>query len=397
MKIVKILWFLAIPVLLYYGLYTGRREFFVLFFMLSVVPLYGFVLNVWTLMSFSFVQELSEPQAVKGSTPRLNIRIHNEKPFPLSTMQIQLQTVMLSDDYALRFDLPPQSGIAFSVPVHCGYRGVYAVGMTTMRFHDIFGLVKSTFDMRSLPYYRQRTLKIYPRQVLLPFLPACTVDAKHESLRALHKAEEGETFSDLRRFQPGDGLKRVHRVASARRRELLVKTYDIPMETTALIAIDATKIPAIGEEDALLLADLACECAGAVIRYSLQAGFAVHMLENDPRKPVLEGRGIQDFPQFYEALTVMDFESADSLLTRLEHAVYNMPQLRTVTLITARPVTELTPLLARLAREGCGVKVLALSRYREALGQNPVGMYGVGWAPIAVGDELETVLLQPVQ
>ena len=392
MKAMKILWICALPALLLGGLYTGRRELFLLFFMLAAVPLYGFLLNVWNLFSFSFVQELSENQVVKGATPSLNIQIHNEKWFPLTTMHMGVQTVMVSEKSVLRFDLPPQSSIVFRVPIHSGYRGVYPVGMTTMAFHDIFGLVHSRFDMRSLPYYRQRTLKIYPRQVILPFLPARTPDAKQESLRAFRRAEEGDSFAEVRQFQPGDSLKRLHRVASARRRELLIKTYDVPMETAVLVAVDTGLLSDGTEEDSLWLADLACECAGAIVRYSLQAGFAVHMLDNDFHRPVIEGRGLQDFPPFYEALATKPFVDKEPLAPRLEQEIRRLPHLRTVYVVTARPAADLLPLLAQLTREGCGVKVLALSRFREALGENPVGMYGIDWVPVAVGDELESIL-----
>lgn len=375
---------------LFAGRLTGRREFFLLFFLLVFVALYSLCLNLWTVFSFSFVQEVSEPVAVKGSVPRLKIGIYNDKPFPFTKMRIRVDTVMLSERNLLSFNLSPRSHIYFDLPLHCAYRGVYGVGMTALEVNDIFGLLKNRFDLRSLPYYRQRTVKIYPRLTALPYLPARQPDAKYAGRSAGRASEEGETYADLRKYRPGDPMKRVHRVASARRGELYVKTYDIPIETAAMIALDNRLGGETGEE-ALYLADLACECAAAVAYYCLRAGYVVDLVEAGPGRPAIKGRSRQDFPKLYDALAVMPFRVEGDLGAALERESRSARNLRAVYVISGRPAEEFADPLNRLSREGCAVRLIAVSAGGDAV-QDTSGLPGVRCISLSVGGSVEAAL-----
>lgn len=389
MKPLRICWYLITAGLFVAGRYTGRREFFLLFFIMLFVVAYSLALTLWTIFSFSYTQEVSQSAAIKGTTPRLRIGIFNDKPFPFTLMRIQVETVTRSEQYQLSFNLSPQSHIDFDIPLHCPYRGLYNVGMTRVEFNDIFGLVRIPFDMRSLSYYRQRLLKIYPRLVTLPYLPAQSFDAKFTPGGMQRVSEEGETFADLRRYRPGDPLKRVHKVASAKKRELYVRNYDIPMETAVLVAVDTAAIPSEGES-ALYLADLACECAAALSSYALRSDFMVELLEANPRRPILHGRGHGDFNALYDALALMPFDGRGNLPRQIEAATHSRQDIRAVYVITAGESAAFVPILSRLAREGLSVKLLELRESRERAGQSAIP--GVGVVRLRVGDELGLVL-----
>jgi len=372
------------------GLYTGRREFFLLFFIFLFVVLYALILNLWTALSFSFVQDLSLPKVVKGSMASLKIGIYNDKPFPFTLMKIRMETVMPDEAYELRFNLAPKSNIDLTVPIHCPYRGVYGVGMTKIEVNDIFGFVKTHFDMRNLHYYRQRAIKILPKLIELPYLPARNTDARYSSVSAFHLSEDGDSYSDLRRYRPGDPLKKVHKPISARHRELYVKNYDIPLENAVLVAIDAAM--EIGEgEPARYLADLACECVVALAAISMQSGFIVKLIGVDISRAMRHGRNKTQLPALCEALADLPFDGEGDLNNSLELASLGTEGLRAAYVISSAEPAAFAGALLRLQRDGCHVCCLKVSHTKDR-SDGDVAMQGISCITVTPGDDIQLIM-----
>lgn len=394
MKLFRFLFFFTGAALLFTARLTGRREFFLLFFVMLFVAVYALILNVWTVLSFSYVQELKEGAAVKGSSTELALGIYNDKPFPLTMMRVKIETAVPSEKTALRFNLSPRSRIAFHIPLHCAYRGVYNVGMTTIEVNDVFGLFHIRYDMRRLPYYRQRVLKIFPRLISLPFLPAGSRDAKFSSGTQGRLADSGEAYADLRQHRPGDSLKRVHWKASARRGELMIKNYDLPLETAALIAVDTSA--AYEGEDALRYADLACECAAAIAHHSLKAGYTVAVVDADPAHPPVDGGSQKAFSRLYEGLAVLPFGKGGDFCASVRGAARAQPGLRAVYALTPRQDDDLGRVLTELARAGCAVKCILLDPAGESPRPDPARMPGVTLRAITFGEDIARALEETV-
>ncbi|MDL2233771.1 DUF58 domain-containing protein [Ruminococcaceae bacterium OttesenSCG-928-L11] len=411
MKSLKLIWYTAMAALLVAGRITGRRELFLLLFFMGFVVLYSLALNAWTILSFSYVQEVSEPATVKGSAARLRLAIYNDKPFPFTLMQLRVETVSAAQPALLSFNLSPNSRISFDIPLHCVYRGVYPVGMTRLEVNDLFGLLRLSFDMRALSYYRQREIRIYPQLPSGGALRAQNTDSKFQG-GGLHRlSEEGEAFSDLRRYRPGDPLKRVHRTASVRRRELYVKIYDIPMETSALIVLDN----AIGMdgENALHLADVACECAAAVAHYSLRAGFTVALASSETTRQTVLCRSPREFPRLYDELAAAPFFDSQGrnvmFRDRFSHPsplrgrcdlpavltaeARSRQNLKAVTVISTAASPAIRDAISGLLREGCTVKYIlpTLSGSAKRPDLLPAAVEVI---PVAVGDNCALVLSQ---
>ncbi|MCL2056974.1 MAG: DUF58 domain-containing protein [Oscillospiraceae bacterium] len=372
------------------GLFTGRREFFLLFFIMLFCALYALALNIWTAFSFSYIQELSSASSVKGSALELKIGIYNDKPFPFTLMKIITETVVPDKNYELRFNLPPQSSINFTVPVTCPYRGIYEVGMTKLEINDIFGLICTRLDMRSLSYYRKRTVKVYPRLVELEYLPSRTADAKFSGKSALRVSEDGDSYSGLRRYRPGDKLVRVHKPVSARMRELYVKSYDVPLETSVLIAVDTAADIGTGEP-ARYLADTACECAAAIAAVCLRSGFSVEMAGADISRPFIRGQKTNSFPAIREALAVLPFDGKGDFGAALSLAASKAGGFRAAYVISAAPPDDFSGALMRLRREGCRVLFLRTAHTKDREGGSAVP--GVSCVGVTPGEDIR--LLQP--
>jgi len=395
MKYIKITWYILILSFLFAGLYTGRREFFLLFFILLFVLLYSLALNLWTLLSFSYIQNLSLPSVVKGSAVYLMIGIHNDKPFPFTLMRILVNTVTGDENYELYFTLSPKSNIDFNIPVHSPYRGVYDVGMTKIETNDIFGLVKTRFDMRKLSYYKQQSIKITPKLVELPYLPARNTDAKYSGGAFLRLSEEGDSFSDLRRYRPGDPLKKIHKPISVKYRKLYVKNYDIPLETAILVAIDPAMD--VGEgEGARYLADTACECVVAIAAISIQSGFAVEITGIDMSFSMKRGKHRELIPALCDTLAMLPFDKTGDLNRSLELAASGYDGYRAAYIISSSGSAPFSGALLRLQREGCRIYNVKVSHSKEQF-DNDTPVAGIISIPVTPKDDIRAVFTGEMQ
>lgn len=400
MKRLSVLWYTAMAVLFFAGRITGRRELFLLLLMMGFVALYALALNLWTFFAFSYVQEADNPIAIKGEETRLSVKIYNDKPFPFPLMKISVIPVAYSQRALLSFTLLPRSHISFSVPLACLYRGVYEIGMTRIEINDCFGLVKTTFNMLKLPYYRQNELKIFPRLTELPALPAHRRDARELGGPVSYGAESGEAYTALRPYLPGDPLKRIHRTASARSRKLLVKVYDVPLESSVLILLD-TATGASGES-ALYLGDLACECAADIAYYCLKTGN--HILFCGDARSVLVCDSPRDFERLYEHLATMRFETHCDTPGMVRRAMRQHPGPHMIYVITARRDEETAAVLKSLSANGHAVKMLMLNagRFDGTLNiSSPANLNahipGVQCVSLSVGDNVPDILSRAVE
>ncbi|MFV0401066.1 MAG: DUF58 domain-containing protein [Oscillospiraceae bacterium] len=388
MKSLRIGYFITMAALFFAARLTARREFYLLLFMMAAVLLCALILNLWTILSFSFVQELSENSAVKGANPTLRVGIYNDKPFPFTMIRIRVEIPIPSEEAELRFNLSVRSRINFEIPLYCAYRGVYEVGMTTVEVGDVFGLLSITYDMRRLPYYRQRVLKVYPRLVSLRFLPSLQRDAKAPGSSAVRLSESGEAYSELREYRPGDSMKRIHWSASARKGELFAKRYELSEESAALVALD-TRGGSYEGEELLRYADLACECAAAIAEYGARTGHPVELVVPDRPAPKAPER----FRELYERLATMPFGKDGDLADKIDETAARIPNLRTVYVIASRQEEALDAVLRKLAGEGCAVKCLFVgARGEKAF--DPSRLPGVRCASLVFGQEVAEVLAE---
>lgn len=310
MKALRILYYLLMPVFLVAGLYMGMRLWFILLLAQILLVLFIFALNQWTLRTFAYTQSLDVTEAVKGSETALHLSIRNEKPFPLSMMKVDVELAAPSENTQVSFSLLPFTGKEFDFKVAMPYRGVYPIGITTMRITDIFGLLPMGFDMRKLKYYRQPELTVYPRAETPDSLYADMADEKLFGERYLHASESGSSISGARAYRPGDPLKQIHWKKSAQHGELFVKQYEQPARENVAVFIDNCAHGEAGEA-ALAAADTVCEAAACITLHCLARNRSALLRALGDTKGVRQGEEAPDMADFEKVrrwLALLPFE-----------------------------------------------------------------------------------------
>ena len=297
MKVLRIIFYLLMPVFLVTGLYTGMRLWFILLIAQALLVLFIFALNQWTLRTFAYTQSLDDAVGVKGGETALHLSIRNEKPFPLSMMKVDVEMAAPSEATQVSFSLLPFTGKEFDFKVAMPYRGVYPIGITTMRITDIFGLLPMGFDMRKLRYYRQPELTVYPRAEAPESLYADMADEKLFGERYLRAAESGDSVTGARAYRPGDPLKQIHWKKSAQHGELYVRQYEQPARENVAILIDNCTHGGEGEV-ALAAADTVCEAAACITLHCLARHRSATLRALGDTQGVRQGEEAPDMADF---------------------------------------------------------------------------------------------------
>lgn len=287
------------------GLINGIREYYIILFVMLGMAGISAVLNLWTVLAFSYTQRCEVKRAVKGERVALHLAIFNDKPFPFAAMRVHVRAVSPADDADIVLSLPPGRSAEWDLSLPAPYRGFFSVGMSVVEITDVFGILPMRFDMRRLSYYRSPELLVYPRLVALPPVSAPRSDEKLTGDMGLAAAHSGESFSSARRYIPGDPEKRIHWKQSLRQRKLYTRQYDRPADTSLIIFMDTRTLPA--GEDGLKLADLVCECACAVAYQHISAGRHVTLRA---ARGSITGQSLHDFERMYDWLARLPFDAA---------------------------------------------------------------------------------------
>ena len=318
------------------GLTTGLWMFYFVFTILSMLVILALILNAWTFFTFSYRQSLSSPTATRGDKIDFRLHINNNKPFPYTITRLVINTPSSDCHEQSMITLNPYSYTCFDVHIDCKHRGVYEVGMSDLVITDFFGLLHMRFDLNKLSLYRPVQLVIYPR--LLPLFSSLPKSVHHgtkyEDVGTQRPVDEGENFYDTRQYRMGDPFKRIHRVVSARRKQLHVKRYDTSMEPSVLIAIDTGANDSSIDEQ-LRCSDIACECTVALAYHFLHIGYTVALLSSH-EAPILECTNIQDFSKIYDCLATIKFGESSDICASLSYALERRNQLSIVFVISSR-------------------------------------------------------------
>ncbi len=331
------------------GLYSGLRIYFIVFSTQVFAVVAVILINLWTIYVITYKQELGKKVCVKGEETVLHLDIRNERPVPLSLIEVHVDVVSLRENINLVFSLAPRSGREFDIPITTPYRGKFLVGMTKVKITDIFGLTTLRIDMRRRPYYRMQEILVLPKAETNGAVSAEMADAKLFRNAYLKQSEHGDSVSSARLFREGDELKRVHWKKSAQQGALFIKQYEQPEREQALILID-TSAHGLSGENALIYADTVCECAASIALHNLLRGRVVQVLSGDALGPPAAYGLIADMEKLQRQLALLTFER-NALLNALKKVSVSTESARALFVLTREATPLLTDALERALME----------------------------------------------
>ncbi|NLC32153.1 MAG: DUF58 domain-containing protein [Clostridiales bacterium] len=253
------------------ALSLGGRIFYMASWALILMIAYSLLSLLAASRMIILSQETPESKLMRGSSSKLLINIRNKSLLPIGPLQIQLDIPGGETKISLDAGFLRQKTVAF--PFFLPHIGVIPVGAKQIFLQDIFRL----FLIKKYRMQQPLNVVVLPR----PFDVDKLQSAHMDDGRALpnQTTEDITAPDDVRNYRPGDPLKRIHWKLSSRKRELLVRRFELPAPPDTLVLMDCSD-PVGFEEipDGLnRLKDTLAETALAVAKMQMEGGNPVRL------------------------------------------------------------------------------------------------------------------------
>ncbi|MBR1820539.1 MAG: DUF58 domain-containing protein [Clostridia bacterium] len=337
------------------GLSTGTRLYYLIFLALLAMLLLGAASALWTLLTLKFDIKGVRTRVNRGERMMTVFTVRHSCLLPVSAIRIHLNVPSAyAPTQEVNVSCPPFVERTFRQVIQCPHRGVYEAGVTRISVEDVFGLVR----LRRSPDTRLVRLEVLPRVTDVEPLQLNTIDQGPE-FRS-RAAEDNASPSDVRAWQDGDELKKVHWKLSLRKRELMVRTYEESARPDTLIIPDLAEITALRDQQ-LTLEDCICEASLSAAQAQLRAGYPVRMPLVGARPREIDGQFPADIPAFSEAMLRVKFDSPYGYEQVLTLMLARFQRTGGAVLVTARLTTRIADMALRMQRSGVATKLIWVS------------------------------------
>ena len=315
--------------LLTVSLCTGSQLFLLLSILILLIAMSSILAVFWASATLEAEGELSVETVHRGEDVTLSLRIRHRGILPVAPLRLELSDPAGSMDREIRLKNAPHRLQSLKLPFSASHVGVFSVGLRACAVEDLLGLVvkrvplpKTDFELVVLP----RTFDIDPLK-LAPGDPGSELMAR--------ATEDLNAPADIRSYQPGDPMKKIHWKLSLRKGELMVRKFDEPVLQDVLILMDCSRPPSWGHSQAEAdLRDALLETTASVLT-------AQHHTDHHIRLPLLGSRPVDvdrniGLPLALDYLSRVDFSETDRFERVLSMESTRLQKVGCVVVVAAR-------------------------------------------------------------
>ena len=214
-----------------------------------------------------------------------------------------------------------------------------------MTAEDLFGIFR--FSRRSRK--KLMRVEVYPKAMPMPCMTLKPTDMGPE-FRS-RATEDAASPSDIRAWQDGDELKKIHWKLSLRKRELMVRSFEESARPDTLVIPDMSEIPALADQK-LSFEDCICDAALGAAKSQLEAGFPVRMPLRCTRPQEFSGKSVADIAAFTDGLMRAEFDSPYPYEQVLSLMLARLQRTGGAILITSKFSSRIADIVLRMQKMG---------------------------------------------
>ncbi|HVC80445.1 MAG TPA: DUF58 domain-containing protein [Chloroflexota bacterium] len=237
--------------------------------------------STWALSATS---TLARRSITAGETLTVRYAVRNRAPWPIIWTILRPEGIAAQSAETRLVAMPPWGRRSLEIALPCRYRGYWPVGGWRLRTGDPFG-----FFARSR-YGRARDMVlVYPRPLPLEHLALPSPSGRSATPRGRAGAQPSAMVREVRPYQPGDVLSRIHWLSTARRGTLIVREPEgePTAETWIVVDLDAG---AHSEPDGDETVELVIAAAAYLLERQERAGTPTGLLLAGPNTLIAPGR-----------------------------------------------------------------------------------------------------------
>ena len=326
------------------ALSTGSALFFMLALLVLLCAVSGFVSVLWASATMTVSAELSERTVRRGEEARLRLAARHRGLLPIAPVLLRVSSPAAAGREIRLRDMPGRLQ-TLTMPIHAAHVGVFSTGVEACVVEDLLGLFSRTLIPRDARF----SLAVLPRTFDVTPLTLSPGDPGSEVMA--RATEDLSAPSDVRGYQPGDAMKKIHWKLSLRKGELMVRRFDEPVLQDVLILMDCSRPPSWGHAQAAAdLRDALLETAASVFTAQLSTDHAVRMPLTG-RHPVEIEKSMGPAIAL-ENLARTDFSEADRFERVLSLESRRLRKVGATVIIAARLTSAMVDVMIRMRRMG---------------------------------------------
>ncbi len=281
----------------------------------------------------------------RGEQVNLLISVRHRGLIPVAPLTLELKDVPEEMDREIHLRDIPGKQQTLTLPFPASHIGVYTPGVRSCVIEDLLGyfrLIKKTEgELRELlvlpSFFETEPLTLSPGDPGSDLMSRATEDLSAPS--------------DIRAYQTGDPMKKIHWKLSLRKGELLVRKFDEPILQDVLLLMDCSPPPSFGHPEAQpRIRDALLETAASVFHDQIQTELAVHLplLGSHP----VELEKAMGLPLILENLARADFSETDRFERVLVLESRRLRKVGCLVVISARLNSNMVDIMTRMRRLG---------------------------------------------
>ena len=327
------------------ALSTGSSVFLMGALLVWLMMAAGFLGVWWAAKTLTITSLLTDTTVQRGEDVALQIGVKYAGFLPIAPLMAEIAARPDRPAQTLRLNGLPGKEQKLTLNFHAAHVGVTSPGVKKIVISDLLGM----FTVEKLPQVQGGELIVLP----LPFdVGALTYAAGDSGTESMARASEDVTSpADVRAYQPGDAMKKIHWKLSVRKQELMVRRFEAPVMPDALVLLDCSKPPRTTDENAQLdLRDALLETAASVMQQNIQTEHPAKLpIHGDHPIELDKGMGM---PVILEALSRVDFTAPDKFDRMLMLEMRRMRKVGCTVIISARLNSRMVDVMVAMRRMG---------------------------------------------
>jgi len=364
----RILYICLFAAALIFTYFNGGKMPYMLLYTVLMLPLVSLVYTLVIYVRFKYGQELDKKFVTKGDKVNFIFSINNEDFFIYPYMRVAFygaKTIFENQFQEKSFSLNPFSGRNYSFELQCNYRGNYEIGINSVELEDFFGLFKFRYNV-----FEPKYVTVYPRIVYLDKFTLKT-DYMSESHSILNSRDEDmSTVSDVRKYQYGDSLKRIHWKLTAKTTDIMVKKFESTSQTNSIMLLDLQRNPFSSGEN-IVLEDKLIESIVAVLYYCLSKWIPVNLVYYSEKLMNIEAKNHLMFNEIFELLAKIRFNESVPVKDLLEIFTTNVIKRTNILIFTSNLDYELYNQIYKASNAGYDISLIYTSPEKFTGVKNP--------------------------
>ena len=367
------LWIGLFVVLIIAGVFSGHGLLIGFGVMGLLVAGVSWLWNRVSLEDVVYERTLSQNRVFMGEEVSLTVSLTNGKPVPLARLSVQdtipLEVEVLGAEMSasaspnartLRHftSMAWYERIRWEYSLKSDQRGLHMIGPAHLETGDLFGFFNSEKDLAGRDY-----LLVYPTVVPLVELGFPATRPLGEVAGGNRMFEDASRPFGLREYRLGDAMKTVDWKATARMRQLQVRTFEPSSSLTVVLVVDVDTTAHYWEGYSAANLERITLAGASVASYASERGYSLGLFSNGT--PMLADRPMKIAPSqspdqltiILEALATVRPLSMGQMWAQLAQNARQFPLGATLVLVTAFFQPEMAEVVRTLKSRGYRIVV----------------------------------------